>query len=219
MSFSLTLLKRLIGVPHQRLLLVKLRHYDINDHICQWVNTWLTRRSQQVALDGTFSDSIAVHSGVPQGTVLGLLMFLLYINDITEHVNSPLRLFADDCLLYRIITTKEDAIQLQHDLDQLHEWATKWQLRFNVTKCIIMRFTSCRSLSPIIFSYKLNNHNLGTSNQHSYLGVILDNKLSWSPHISNIAAKANRTLNFLKHNLSCCSYNIKATAYLTIVRP
>ena len=156
------------SVPHQRLL-VKLRHYGINDHICQWVNTWLTRRSQQVALDGTFSDSIAVHSGVPQGTVLGPLMFLLYINDITEHVNSPLRLFADDCLLYRIITTKEDAIQLQHDLDQLHEWATKWQLRFNVTKCTIMRFT--RSLSPIIFNYKLNNHNLGTSNQHSYLGV------------------------------------------------
>ena len=149
--------------------------------------------------------------------VLGPLMFLLYINDITEHVNSPLRLFADDCLLYRIITTNEDAIQLQHDLDQLHEWATKWQLRFNVTKCTIMRFT--RSLSPIIFNYKLNNHNLGTSNQHSYLGVILDNKLSWSPHISNIAAKANRTLNFLKCNLSCCSSNIKATAYLTIVRP
>ena len=155
-----------------------------------------------VALDGTFSDSIAVHSGVLQGMVLGPLMFLLYINDITEHVNSPLRLFPDDCLLYRIITTDEDAIQLQHDLDQLHEWETKWQLRFNVTKCTIMRFT--RSLSPIIFNYKLNNHNLGTSNQHSYLGVILDNKLSWSPHISNIAAKANRTLNFWKRNLSCC---------------
>ena len=61
-------------------------------------------------------------------------------------LNSPLQLFADDCLLYRIITTKEDAIQLQHDLDQLHEWATKWQLRFNITKCTIMRFT--RSLSP-----------------------------------------------------------------------
>ena len=89
-------------------------------------------------------------------------MFLIYINDITEHVNSPLRLFADDCLLHRIITTKEDVVQLQHDLDQLHEWANKWQLRFNVTK---MRFT--RLLSPIIFNYKLNNHSLGTSNQHA----------------------------------------------------
>ena len=69
------------------------------------------------------------------------------------------------------------------------------------------------------FQLQAKQSQLGTSNQHSYLGVILDNKLSWSPHISNIAAKANRTLNFLKRNLSCCSSNIKATAYLTIVRP
>ena len=104
-----------------------------------------------------FLTQVSVHSGVPQGTVLGPLMFLIYINDITEHVNSPLRLFADDCLLHRIITTKEDVVQLQHDLDQLHKWANMWQLRFNVTK---MRFT--RLLSPIIFNYKLNNHSLGT---------------------------------------------------------
>jgi len=204
------------SVPHQRLL-VKLRHYGINSHVCQWINTWLTRRSQRVALDGSFSNPVSVHSGVPQGTVLGPLMFLLYINDITEHIKSPLRLFADDCLLYRIITSKEDTIQLQHDLDQLQEWADKWQLKFNVTKCTIMRFT--RSLSPIIFNYKLGSHSLGTSNQHPYLGVILDSKLQWTPHINNTAAKANRTLNFLKRNLSCCSSNIKASAYLTLVRP
>jgi len=98
-----------------------LRHYGINNHICQWINTWLTKRSQRVALDGSFSDFVSVHSGVPQGTVLGPLMFLLYINDISEHVNSPLWLFADDRLLYRTITTDEDTTQLQHDLDQLQE--------------------------------------------------------------------------------------------------
>ena len=85
-------------VPHQRLL-IKLRHYGINDHICQWINTWLTKRKQRVTLDGSFSNFASVHSGVPQGTVLGPLIFLLYINDITEHINSKLRLFADDCLL------------------------------------------------------------------------------------------------------------------------
>ena len=77
-------------------------------------------------------DPVIVQSGVPQGTVLGPLMFLLYINDIADGLSSPLRLFADDCLLYRTINSEEDAIQLQNDLDQLSTWANKWQLRFNV---------------------------------------------------------------------------------------
>ena len=124
---------------------------------------------------------MSVQSGVPQGTVLDPLMFLIYINDITESISSPLRLFADDCILYRTITTEEDAIQLQNDLDQLSAWAIKWQLRFNVTKCTIMCFT--RSSSPILFNYKLNHYNLTTSSEYSYLGILLDNKLSWSSHI------------------------------------
>ena len=134
------------SVPHQRLL-VKLRHYGITNNICHWISTWLTQRSQQVVLDGASSESVSVQYGVPQGTVLGSLMFLIYINDITESISSPLQLFADDCILYRTITTEEDAIQLQNDLGQLSAWAIKWQLRFNVTKCTIMCFT--RSSSPI----------------------------------------------------------------------
>ena len=108
-------------------------------------------------------------------------MFLIYINDITESISSPLRLFADDCILYRTIPTEEDAVQLQNDLDHLFAWAIKWQLHFNVTKCTVMHFT--RSLSPILFNYKLNDCNLTTSGQHSYLEILLDNKLSWSSHI------------------------------------
>jgi len=154
------------SVPHQRLL-AKLRYYRIDNFTCQWIHTWLTQRSQQVVLDGAFSEPVSVHSGVPQGTVLGPLMFLLYINDITKHIESPLRLFADDCILYRTIKTHEDATKLQQDLDLLHEWAVKWQLRFNVAKCTIMRFT--RALSPIIFNYKLNGSNLSTSSEHSYV--------------------------------------------------
>ena len=121
--------------------------------IRKWIDAWLTQRSQKVVLDGVSSDSKPVHSGVLQGTVLGPLIFLIYINDITKHVSSrsSLRLFADDCLLYRNITAEEDSIQLQHDLNQLSTWASKWQLRFNVAKCTIMCFT--RSLSPLVFNY------------------------------------------------------------------
>jgi len=78
-------------------------------------------------------------------------MYLLYINDIADGLSSPLRLFADDCVLYRAISSEEDVIQLQNDLDHLSAW---WQLRFNVTKCTIMHFT--RSQSPLLSNYKLN---------------------------------------------------------------
>ncbi|XP_065892800.1 uncharacterized protein [Dysidea avara] len=98
-------------VPHQRLL-TKLRFYGIND--------------------SESSSPVPVLSGVPQGTVLGPLMFLLYINDITKDINSPLHLFADDCLLYRVINSAEDANMLQEDLNRLSEWANTWQLRFNL---------------------------------------------------------------------------------------
>ena len=121
-------------VPHQRLL-TKLKHYGIGDSTLAWIESWLTRRSQCVVLDGETSNPVPVLSGVPQGTVLGPLMFLLYINDIANDIDSPLRMFADDCLLYGIINSREDTIQLQQDLNKLSEWANTWQLNFNVIKC------------------------------------------------------------------------------------
>ena len=135
---------------------------------------------------------------------------------ISQNTNSSLRLFADDCLLYRVISCKEDASLLQEDLDRLYEWTKIWQLSFNITKCVLLRCT--RSLSPYLCNYTLNKHTLATTDQHRYLGVLLDKRLSWS-HISNIASKASQTLNFLKRNLSKCSTAIKASAYLTMVRP
>ena len=86
------------SIPHQRLL-VKLKHYGIHDNICKWIETWLTQRFQKVVLDGVSSNSKPVHSGVPQGTILGPLMFLIYINDITEHISSSLRLFTDESVM------------------------------------------------------------------------------------------------------------------------
>ena len=143
--------------------------------------------------------------------------FLLYINDISNHIHSPLRLFADNYLLYRVINTKQDALQLQQDLNVLSNWAETWQLKFNISKCTIMRFT--RSISPLTFNYQLSNIALSSADQHLYLGVLLDRKLSWSPHISRITSKATRTLNFIKRNLSNCSTDVKAAAYLSMVRP
>ena len=182
-------------VPHQRLL-TKLQYYGIRNNTFNWIKTWLTDQTQCVLLNGKSSTPVTVTSGVPQGTVLGPLMFLLYINDITRSISSPLRLFADDCLLYRVIDSQHDASILQQDLDRLSEWVHIWQLRFNVSKCVVIRGT--RSQSPIIHNYELNNHTLTITDRHTYLGVLLDKHLSWSPHVYKITGKASRTSNFLK---------------------
>ena len=202
--------------PHQRLF-TKLHFYGIQNDTYNWIKAWLSNRTQQILLDGITSSSVAVTSGVPQGTILCPLMFLLYINDITTNIKSPLRIFADDCLLYRVINSPEDTIILQQDLDQISDWVKIWQLRLNVTKCALIRCS--RSLTPIVHHYTLNNSFLKETDQHLYLGIMLNKTLSWLSHISNIAKKASNTLNFIKRNLSDCSREVKAQAYLTMVRP
>ena len=102
-------------VPHMRLL-NKLSFYGIQGPILQWIRSWLTQRKQKVVVDGESSSATIVKSGVPQGTVLGPLMFLVYINDINESISSSIRLFADDCVVYNTISTPRDAEQLQDDL-------------------------------------------------------------------------------------------------------
>ena len=200
-------------VPHCRLL-KKLKFYHIENQVIHWIEKWLTVRKQRVLLDGESPDYV---SGVPQGTVLGPLMFLIYINDITENISSQLRSFADDCLLYRAIKTEQDSILLQQDLNALSQWAVTWQMRFNLSKCTVMRCT--RSQNPMIANYSLHGSILSLTHNHLYLGVMLDDHLSWSTHVTNIANKATRMLNFLKRNLSKCSSHAKASAYLLMVQP
>ena len=146
-------------------------------------------------------------------------MFLIYINDIIEDISSQLRLFADDCLLYRTIKSEQASVLLEWDLDTLSLWAKVWQMRFNLSKCTVIRCT--RSHNPMIINYSLHGFTLSVTNKHSYmyLGVMLDDQLSWSIHITNVANKATRMLNFLKHHLSKCSSNVEASAYLLMVCP
>ena len=151
-------------VSHKHLM-AKLHHYRVDHQVCAWIQSWLTQRTQTVVVDGISSSPVRVLSGVPQGTVLGPLMFLIYINDIAIGISSPLRLFADDCLLYRSINSIEDSLILQKDLELLSQWATVQQMKFNVSKCTVIRCT--RSPTPVQFGYKLNNITLSTNNQHA----------------------------------------------------
>ena len=144
-------------------------------------------------------------------------MFLLYINDINDinnNISSSLRLFADDCIIYRTIKSEQDHLQLQQDLHTVYEWSQKWQMHFNTSKCVTLR--CYRMSSPSLFTYVLNDQPISCVEQHPYLGITL----TFSPHIRKITAKATRVLNFIKRNLYNCSKEIiKSKAYLTLVRP
>ncbi len=204
-------------VPHDKLL-YKLRHYGIKGNIHNWIAAFLKQREQRVVVDGKNSKWIHVDSGVPQGTVLGPLLFLLFINDIPKCVSkeTTMRLFADDCIVYRTIKTMQDQIDLQKDLDALKQWADTWGMRFNASKCQVMRIS--RSRTPYERYYKLCNEILDQVDKTKYLGVTISDELSWSPHVENITSKANKVLGILRRNLKHCPTNLKETAYLSMVR-
>ena len=167
-------------------------------------------------VDGELSEFVSVDSGVPQGTVLGPLLFLLHINDLPQNVSSTVRLFADDCLIYRPIKNQQDCIALQQDLCSLDNWASIWGMRFNVKKCDILRI--CRSQTPISRIYTLGEQPLDQVNEAKYLGITISDELDWSPHIDFITSKASNTLSFLRRNWRSCPQSLRELAYSSLVR-
>ena len=199
-------------VSHKKLL-HKLENHGIKGPLHDWLTCFLTRRTMQVVVDGSNSDTTTVDSGVPQGTVLGPILFLCHINDLPDAVASQVRLFADDCLLYTEINSFQDHLKLQKDLKNLEVWASTWGMRFNATKCYILSIKSASS-----FMYSLNNTILKSVPNNPYLGVLLSNDLQWSDHISKITKKANSTLGFLRRNLRKCPPKCRLNAYLSLIR-
>ena len=121
-------------VPHQRLLR-KMKDIGIVGNVLNWVRSFLTGRNQRVRVENQFSNSVPVKSGIPQGSVLGPALFVIFINDMPEIVESMCQLFADDAKIFRNASSREDCIKLQNDSDKLTEWSARWQLSFNVEKC------------------------------------------------------------------------------------
>ena len=205
-------------VPHQRLM-SKLHYYGVRNNTLGWIKAFLSGRTQQVVVEGVHSSPACVLSGVPQGTVLGPLLFLSYINDLPEVVTScHTRLFADDALLYRTINNSLDQTKLQEDLNCLAKWEHTWQMDFNPSKCTTLRMSANKRLS-ISSSYVLHGETLENVTSAKYLGVTLSDDLSWSKHVEAVAAKGNSTVGFLRRNFRECSNEVRKATYTTMVRP
>ena len=203
-------------VPHKRLL-SKLSSYGITSNTHNWITSFLSNRKQRVSVNGALSDITDVTSGVPQGSVLGPILFLLYINDINENIQSSIRLFADDSIIYRKINSNIDHQILQTDLIQLEKWSDKWHMQFNISKCVHLPITN--KTKPSSHQYSLFGQPLSKVTSHAYLGVKLDSKLFWAKHITEITTKSSKVLGMVKRTLGPSKPEVKDTAYNMLVRP
>ena len=173
-------------VAHEKLL-SKLHFYGIRGNILNWIKDFLDNRTQSVILNGTNSDNIAVSSGVPQGSVLGPILFLAYINDLPEQVRSRVRLFADDTAMYLALDKQADSEILQKDLGILQNWEKLWDMSFNPSICQVIHVTLRKT--PLQTKYHLHGCVLESVPSAKYLGVTITEDLKWPKHINNITKR------------------------------
>ena len=197
-------------MPHERHI-HKLNYYGSTGSIATWIETFLTGRTQQVVVNGATSSSTIVISGVgpTQGTVLGPLLFLLYINDLQDNLSTSVRLFGDDCILYTPIRTQNDSSLLQNVLHKLQKWQDTWLMKFNHDKCYTMTLAT---RTPTSHMYTFCGQTLTSVDSHSYLGIHLSNTLNWTTRTKAASTKAQQTLGVIRRNLNKCPTHIKAVA-------
>jgi len=202
------------SVPHQRLL-QKLKAYGIRGSIHEWLQDFLTGRSQRVAINGTKSSWGEVLSGVPQGSVIGPLLFILFVNDMPDAVHCGIQMFADDTKIYRSVSTLHDHEDFQHDLDNLCHWADTWQMAFNSGKCKVLHIGS---RNPG-FDYSMQGDTLEAVVSEKDLGVTVDHQLKFDQHIENQVNKANKILGLIRRSFNFMDKDILTNLYKTLVRP
>ena len=192
-----------------------MRHIGVSEQIACWTSSFLADRTQRVTLEGKLSDQCDVTSGVPQGSVIGPVLFLIYINDLPCSTESHVRLFADDTIVY---TSVNNSDKLQRDLHQLEAWEKRWDMSFNPSKCEVIRFSRKRKPAPQT-TYILHNENIPQVNHIKYLGVKIQSDLRWNMHIDYITGKASSTLGFIKRTIPPQSKTLRARAYKQLTRP
>ena len=198
-------------VPKLRLI-ETLKAHGISGEILIWLSSWLSDRKQRVVLNGKCSSWKLVLSGVPQGSILGPLLFLIFINclDDTANLITILRKFADDSKVGQVIRSDEDRNKLQDCLNSLFDWTQQMGMEFNIGKCHVLHFGH---RNPN-YSYSISNQNLESAGEERDIGVIISNTLKPSSHCASIVKKANFALMQL---LRCFLYRDK-TVFLNLYK-
>ena len=179
------------------ILLDKLVDLNIDRGLILWIKSYLSDRSQCVTLNNTYSVSKSVVSGVPQGSKLGPLLFILYINDLALYIKfSLLLLYADDCKLSLIINSPFDSFKLQSDLSALEKWSETNLIPLNIPKCAVMHTYRCHS--PYFYRYSINNIHLNKVTSYKDLGVIFNDNLNFSEHIDAVSSKCMRNFGWIR---------------------
>ena len=205
-------------VNHQ-ILIQKLNKIGIKGPLLNWVSSYLQDRIQKVKFKDNFSDPIKVHSGVPQGSHLGPVLFNVFINDLTDNFKTCRYLmYADDVKIFNTINSDQDAMLLQDDLRLLTEWCEQNHMHLNIKKCHVVSFS--RRLSTLTFNYQINSEVLNRVTSTNDLGIVMDSKLSFKDHIEKIINNGKRILGFVKRRAKEFDdpYVTKAL-YIALVRP
>jgi hypothetical protein len=207
-------------VPHARLL-VKLEAYGVRGRVHQWIKSFLSNRKQRVVIDGRFSAWTEVTSGVPQGSVLGPLLFVIFINDLPEVCSNILKLYADDSKLLARISDEADIGRLQVDLGEVDEWCRMWQMQLNTSKCKVVRFgrTVDHYIPLYLTSQDGSRQEIEVSEVERDLGIQVCNDLSWKKQVETAAARANSILGMLRKTFQHNSVQLWKKLYVSYVRP
>ena len=207
------------SVPHKRLF-EKLKSFGFCGNILNWIKSFLTGRMQRVVVKGDFSHWMNVLSGVPQGSVLGPLLFLLYINDIVDNLKCNTYLFADDMKIFNKISNQRDIDVLQNDFDTVVNWTSTWLLKLNKDKCKILniRMSSLDIISKYYLSSDENSCYLKNSTCEKDLGILVDKELNFEDHIMDKIKKANKILGLIRRSFIHLDQKSFLILYKTLVR-
>ena len=204
------------SVPHRRLLR-KLENNGIIGNTLAWIKSFLSGRKQCVKIGNECSRWISVLSGIPQGSVLGPILFVLFINDMPDVVNSFIQLFADDAKIFDTVHLREEhsGARLQNDINLLFKWSEKWQLPFNTSKCKVLHIGRCNPCHR----YKINGKPLKSVNEEKDLGIIVDNDLKFHKQTAASIKKANASFGMIKKSFSLLDQFTVPLLYKSLVRP